>query len=348
MLARNEIVALLGSLCERPFGRDQEGQRCAIEASRLARALPDAEAERRSDQAQSGQAKGSGEVTAALASILSGTATPAQCHGFQEAAATSGVARLEAQSALAFVEGIEHVPLAAPAHLVEEVLASVGGAPPRPRPGIWSRRWSRLLGGPFGRREGQVAATCAILLAGGLSWSLLRGPADLAPDHAIMPAATVPNQEAPIGKLDLGFAPAPPSTPAAAAAPGPTGAPAPAPSPPAAQALADPCAPGSSATSQGGARSKFETNAAKPAPAPQSKTASVPAPDPGCAVSVGASDGGRNPRADRGPVRAAQPAAKIGTLDRNPAAAAPASAPYAGDARPASPAMHPSSVQPPR
>ncbi len=116
---------------------------------------------------------------------------------------------------------------------------------------------------------------------------------------------------------------------------------------PVAQALADPCAPGSSATSRGGARSKFETNAAKPAPIPQSKTASVLGPDPDCAVSVGASEGGRNPRADRGPVRAARPAAKIGTLDRDPAAAA-APAPYAGDARPASPAMHPSSVQPAR
>jgi hypothetical protein len=344
MLDRNEIAALLGSLCERPFGRDQEEQRGAIEGSRLAQALPDAEAERRSDQAQSGQATRSGEATAALASILSATATPAQCGGFQETAAISGAARLEAQSALAFLDGIEHAPLAAPAHLVEEVLASVGGAPLQPRPGVWSRIWSRLLGSPLGRRRGQVAAACAILLAGGLSWSL-RGPAELAPDHAIVPAARTPNEQAPIGKSDLGFVPAPPSTPAAAPAPGPTGAPAP--SPPVAQALADPCAPRSFATSQGGARSGFETNAAKPAPLPQSKTASVSAPDPGCAVSVGASQGGRNPRADRGPVRAARPAAKIGTFDRDPAAAA-ASAPYAGDARSASPAMHPSSVQPPR
>jgi hypothetical protein len=346
MLDRNEIAALLGSLCERPFGRDQEEQRCAIEASRLVQTLPDAEAGRGPDQAQSGQATRPGEVTAALASILSATATSAQCHGFQETAAISGAARLEAQSALAFVESIEHAPLAAPADLVEEVLASVGDAPPRPRPGVWYRLWSRLLGSPLGRRRGQVAAACAILLAGGLSWSL-RGPADLATDHAGVPAATAPNEQAPIGKSDLGFAPAPPSTPAAAPAPGPTGAPAAAPAPPVAQALADPCAPGSSATSRGGARSKFETNAAKPAPIPQSKTASVLGPDPDCAVSVGTSEGGRNPRADRGPVRAARPAAKIGTLDRDPAAAA-APAPYAGDARPASPAMHPSSVQPAR
>lgn len=335
MLDRNRIAALLESLCERPFGRDQEGQASALEASDLEQALSNAEAERPFDQAEPGPAKRPGRVTAELASILSGTATSAQRHGFQESAVTSGAARLEAQSALAFVEGIAHAPLAAPVGLVEEVLGSVGGAPPRPRPSVWSN----LMVAPFGRRRGRLAAACALLLAGGLSWSLLRAPADMVSDHAVAPAA-IPEKTAPIGEIDLRLAPAPPSTPT----PGLAAAPAPAP-PSAVQALSDPCAPRNLATSEAGGRSRVETNPAKPAPIPPSKTASVSAPDPGCAVSVGASEAGRDPQADQGSLRAARPAAKIGTLDRNPAASAPASAPYA--ARPASPAMHPSAVQPP-
>ena len=61
-------------------------------------------------------------AAADLASILSGTATPAQCQAFQEAAMTSSAVRLEAQSALAFLDGIDAAPLAAPAHLVAQAL----------------------------------------------------------------------------------------------------------------------------------------------------------------------------------------------------------------------------------
>ena len=346
MLDRNEIAALLGSLCERPFGRDQEGQRGAIEASRLAQALTDAEAERRPDQAQSGQATRSGEVTAALASILSATATSAQCHGFQETAAISGAARLEAQSALAFLD--EHRACTA-----GSACRSGGGGA-----GVCRRRTAAPAAGglvpplvpPFGQPARQAAR------AGG---GCLRHPAcrrlilvaarTSGPGHRPRhraggdgPQRTGANRQIGSGvcagtAFDPGGSPGTRTDRSGCTAP----------SPPVAQALADPCAPGSSATSQGGARSKFETNAAKPAPIPQLKTASVLGPDPDCAVSVGASEGGRRPRADRGPVRAARPAAKIGTLDHDPAAAA-APAPYAGDARPASSAMRPSAVQPPR
>ena len=377
-LDKNEIAALLEALCERPFAGDQDGHPLDAQAlaSRAARALSHTDAEQPgaiAGQAEAGQAESPGREAAALASILSGTATGAQCHAFQQAAVTSGAVRLEAQSALAFVNGIEQTPLKAPAHLVEHVLASAAGAPSRPRPGIWSR----LFGAP--RR--QVAAACAVMLmAGGLSWSLLLRPADLPADHAAEPAVT--NPEPPIGdgapKLAPtpmpAFAPAP--APAFAPAPGPAFAPVPAPAapvlapgpapaPPAfapvpgpaapvlapappVQALADPCEPRSFAASEAGARSKLAAEAAKPTPNQQTRTAAVSAPDPGCAVGAGAVEAGRNPQANQGPVRAAKPAAKIGRADRErPAAAAsaPASATSAGAARSASPALRPGPEQ---
>jgi hypothetical protein len=367
-LDKNEIAALLEALCERPFAGDPDGRPPAV-ASRAGRALSHADAgEEQSGSmaggAEAGQAESPGRETAALASILSGTATDAQSQAFQAAAMTSGAVRLEAQSALAFVDGIEQTPLKAPAHLVEHVLASAAGAPSRSRPGIWSR----LSGAP----RGQVAAACVVMLmAGGLSWSLLLRPADLPAGHPIAPAATSPKAEPPISDIAPKPAPAPAFAPSPAPAFGPAPVPAfapapapefvpapafapvpapaapvlaPAPSSPPLQALADPCEPRSFAASEVGARSNVEAKAAKPAPNRQPRTAAVSAPDPGCAVNGGTIEAGQNPQADQGPVRAAKPAAKVGRAERErPAAAAtaPASAPSAGAARPASPALRP-------
>jgi hypothetical protein len=364
-LDKNEIAALLEALCERPFAGDPDGRTPAV-ASRAGRALSHADAhEEQSGSmaggAEAGQAESPGRETAALASILSGTATDAQSQAFQAAAMTSGAVRLEAQSALAFVDGVEQTPLKAPAHLVEHVLASAAGAPSRSRPGIWSR----LSGAP----RGQVAAACVVMLmAGGLSWSLLLRPADLPAGHPAVPAATSPKEEPPISDIAPkpapapAFAPAP--TPAFAPAPAPEFVPAPAfapvpapaaapvlapaPSSPPLQALADPCEPRSFAASEVGARSDVEAKATKPAPNRQPRPAAVSAPDPGCAVNGGTIEAGQNPQADQGPVRAAKPAAKVGRAERErPAAAAsaPASAPSAGAARPASPALRPGPEQ---
>jgi hypothetical protein len=347
-LDQNEIAALLESLCERPFTGDRQPS-----------VLP-ALARSRADEKQSGSIPGQAEAPQAenlrpaeLASILSGTATNAQCDGFQAAASSSGAVRLEALSALAFVDGIAQAPLAAPADLVEQVLASPGSAPSRPRPSIWSR----LAGRRIGTRQGQVAAACAMmLLAGGVSWSLLRGPAELGPDGVAVPAATSPKEALPIGGVgpQPGAAPAlrsvPEFPPAPAVEPPPPSAPAPAltpllgpaPVPAPAQALANPCEPRSFAASETGARSKVESKAAKPAPYRQPKTAVAAAPEPGCAGYSGAIEAGRNPQADQGTVRAARPAAKIGRFDRDQPAAsasAPAAAPRPRTALPASPVV---------
>jgi hypothetical protein len=381
-----KIAALLESLCERPFEGHPQGQAPGTSAmgSRIAQALSDAETPRSGSAseavASSGAADDPARLTAELAAILSGTATVAPCHAFQEAAVTSGAVRLEAQSALAFVEGIEQAPLEAPAHLLEQVLTSAGGTPAggraaTPKPGIWSR----IVHGRLGRRPAQVVvATCAVMLmAGGLSWSLLWRPGDLDPRGVAAPAGTNSKEAPSLGDIapepspslpsmpaasaPQALAPAPPLVPAPALAPAPVPAPAPvilptptlAPARSAVQAFADPCEPGGSAKSAAGAPSPVET--AKRAPKLPSKTAAVAAPEPGCAVTPGAVEAGQNPLAqnplaqnplaDVGPLPAAPPPAKIGRSDRaSPAAAA--SAPAA--ARPASPAMRPTAIQPAR
>jgi hypothetical protein len=354
-LDKNEIAAMLESLCERPFAGDPGEQPLAVEAN----ARRAAQAPSRADEARSGSTVGQaelhqtenlGQVGAELASILSGTATDAQRHGFQEAAVASDAVRLEAQSALAFVEGIEQAPLTAPAHLVEQVLAPAGSAPLDSKPSIWSR----LSGSRLGGRRGQVVSACAVMLmAGGLSWSLLWRPADLAPDGAAIPAASNPKEALPIDGpqpgpasvlVPLASAPAPTPPPTPALAPPPTRdltilVPAPASAP--AQALADPCAPRSFSALEGEARPKVESKAGKPAPNQQSKIAAASAPDPGCVVNGGAIEAGRSPPADQARVRAERPAAKTSRSDRDPAAAA-ASAPAA---RPASPAVRPGPIE---
>ena len=178
---KNEFAALLESLCDRPFAA--EPQRPQVADAGAGESAPQP-SRPEAPGAAAIQADDPGQAAADLASVLSGTATPAQCQAFQEAATTSSAVRLEAQSALAFLDSIDAAPLAAPAHLVAQSLVSAGGAPSPARPGIWSR----LM-----RRPGrQAAAACAVMLmAGGVSWSLLRH-GDLTGDGAPVPPARAP------------------------------------------------------------------------------------------------------------------------------------------------------------
>ena len=349
---KNEIAALLESLCDRPFAADPHGPPVTEAGAGASAPAPSSE----SPGPAAIQAEDPGRAAADLASILSGTATPAQCQAFQEAAMRSIAVRLEAQSALAFLNRIDAAPLAAPAHLVAQTLASGGGAPPSSRAGIWSR----LM-----RRPGrQVAAACAVMLmAGGVSWSLLwRG--DLTGDGVPVPRATSPQalglpkiiEREPVPVAPPGpLAPMPPASPAGSefstqselparpvaplsapplavrpAAPAFATVPEPPPSLPSpAQALTDPCGPRNVVASDSRPRSKAEAKAktAKPAPGQPPRVAAVEAPDPGCGV-------GAVLEADQGPLPAAKPAARIGRSDRTAPAGA-ASAPAAAAKRPA-------------
>jgi hypothetical protein len=359
-LDKKEIAELLESLCERPFagespfagqspfaGREGPPPADAAAASRIAQALSNPDAEQ--PEAQSSSPPG-----AALAAILSGTATEAQCGAFRAVAATSGAARLDAQSALAFVDSIEQAPLAAPAHLVEQAVAFTGTT--RSRPGIWSSLWSSLSGNLIGRPGGRVVAACAVMLmAGGAAWSLL-GPANVG-SGSVAPVSTAPEEVQPVS---AGGAPSagPPVVAPPAPAPLPVepdpvvpmlgvrrpAAPA-APTAAAVQeALTDPCSPRLAAKSEAQASSDVRFRVTKPEPKRPPKTADLATPDPGCSadpagrVVVNPAAGADNPRGDRGPVRADRPAARVGRSDHVPAAA---SAPAA---RPASPAVRPSVV----
>jgi hypothetical protein len=349
-LDKNEIAALLESLCDRPFAADPHGPPVTDASAGESAPAPAPE----TPGAAAIQADDPGRAAADLASILSGTATPAQCQAFQQAAMRSIAVRLEAQSALAFLDRIDAAPLPAPAYLVAQTLASAGGAPPSSRPGIWSRLMCRP-----GR---QVAAACAVMLmAGGVSWSLLRR-GDLTADGVPAPPASSPQAVGPLKVIEPApvalprpLAPVLPASPAGSefstqsesparpvaplsatplaqpAAPAFAPVPEPAPSLPLpAQALTDPCGPRSVVASETRARSKAEAKAAKRAPSQPPRVAAVEAPDPGCGVGVGAVE------ADQGPVPAAKPAARIGRSDRAaPVATAPAYAPAAPAKRPA-------------
>jgi hypothetical protein len=350
-LDKKEIAELLESLCERPFTGGPPPVNAA--AGRITQALSNRDAE-------PPEAPNRGQ----LAAILSGTASEAQCGAFREAAVSSGAARLEAQSALAFVDAIEQAPLAAPAHLVEQAVAFTGAT--RARPGFWSGLRSSLADNFIGRPGGRVVAACAVMLmAGGVAWSLL-GPADVGP-REVQPVSAV--GPPPAGGPAMAPAAAPARVEPAPAEPTPAeptpAEPAPveptpvvptpevprsaAPAAAAVQALTDPCPPRLAAKSEAQASSDVRFRVTKPEPKQPPKTADLATPDPGCSADpasrlvVNPADGaGANPHADRGAARASRPAAAAGRSDHVPAAA---SAPAA---RPASSAVRPSAVQPSR
>jgi hypothetical protein len=371
-LDKKGIGALLESLLARPFEGDREGRSpaAAAAAGRIAQALANVDAEQ-------SEAQSPDHPAAELAAILSGTATEAECRALHEAAVASGATRLEAQSALAFIEGIDQAPLTAPVHLVEQVvagqglvepaLAAAGGVRTPARPGVWSRLRSGLSGSFIGRQGGRAVAACAVMvMAAGLSWALLRPPAEMGPAPSIVPATTA-KKALPISAIDptpdvtpppapalVPAAPEPPPEALAPAVPTPLPAPA-APAPAAVQALAEPCTLPSVAKSEAQSGSDVKFRVVKPAPKQPPKTAALESPEPGCAADVvvnpaaqGAAGGA--PRADRAPVHADRPLAQTGRSDRGPATASgptPAAAPYP-TARPATPAMRPSSVPQPR
>ena len=315
-MAENKIANLLDSLCERPFA---DGPQSAPVHERR---VPQPQPARLDPPRRAGEGTAAGEAAASvtageLAAILSGTAAPAQVEAFHQAAADSDALRLEAQSALAFVDGIEQAPLAAPAFLVQQALpaarlriAAAAAAPARVasavarKPDIRSRFLPRR----------QVAAACAVLLmASGLTWSVIRH--EMRNEEALppLPVASGPgdrvgpgDRQLDDGQLDAlvrSKAPASAQVPMVAPAPGaeqalpslaPTGAPdaipapaaAPAPALPPTQALANPCAPGAGARREATSPAVSQL-AERPAAGPAPKAATAPAADPGCPAEEG-------------------------------------------------------------
>lgn len=375
----NKVASLVESLCERPFADGPQAQSAPMRA--LVPPAAPVQPPHPNPTLLAGMGTEGGEAapsmaastttsTAAsmdsgeLAAILSGTATPTQVEAFHQAAAESDALRLEAQSALAFVDGVEQAPLAAPAFLVQQVLpaerasARVAAAS-IPKPSIWLHF----------RPRRQVAAACVMLLmGGGLTWSLIgrnvEAPRQAAPP---LPAASpagdtdldaVVRSKAPASERAPLVAPAADAVAApralgAAPAPAAASAPMPEATLPPAKTLADPCAPGvANSTAAREITSPAASQLAqspKPPAGPPMRAAAVAAGDPGCPAEEGrtlqstavapdnpeTTEEPRNQRSDK--ARANRAASRKAAADRaRPSAAAPAAVPPAHAARPAS------------
>ena len=172
-MEKAKITALLDALCDRPL---KDGR---LEPANL-RAFCREAARTLSQSAATGAAPDSAadtdRLTAALALLLSGTESDEACRTVEDAVLRSEAARLDAQSAIAFVDALEQSREAAPADLVDELLAAdqpvSAGASMRQgveRTGVWSR-----LGGKSwsARRWGLAAGCITFIFAGAASWTI--------------------------------------------------------------------------------------------------------------------------------------------------------------------------------
>lgn len=170
-MEKNEIAALLEALCERPLEDGQvepsaELQALRREASNLLSQSGDTPA-----GPGVGTAAAADRLTAALATLLSGSNADAARQTLADAAARSASVRLDAEAALAFIDAIEQSAQTAPAHLVEELLLADKHVPARTesvRPGFWPR----VAGGLRLAQPWRIVGACAVvLIAAGASWS---------------------------------------------------------------------------------------------------------------------------------------------------------------------------------
>ena len=123
-----KIATLIEALCDRPLAAGglelSASPRHSAAANAIgqpANASPNAVPDPESDVDR---------VATVLASILSGMHVATARGAFDEAALRAAAVRLDAQSALAFLERMERSPETAPVHLVEQILAAV--APQQP------------------------------------------------------------------------------------------------------------------------------------------------------------------------------------------------------------------------
>ena len=174
-MAKNDIAVLLEALCDRPLTGDQTGLSADVLALYLAAAKVLEQSGGTLPASMLDPIGDADKLTAGLASILSGLDAKAIRGVFDEAALRSGAVRLDALSALAFLEGIGQSPQPAPAHLVERVLASDVASSASPialREGA-AGDFSPIPAGFWTMWRGRMAAACIVLLvAGGLSWSV--------------------------------------------------------------------------------------------------------------------------------------------------------------------------------
>ena len=208
-LEKNEIFALIEALCERPLQDGQaeppaELQAFCGEAAKVLLQAGDAKARPGMDTIADAD-----RLTAALATMLSGSDAEAARRTVEDAMLRSPATRLDAQAALAFVDAIERSPQTAPAHLVEQMLAADGaagtGSAPREGAGVSAFR-SLITDGSWSARRWRMAAACAVLLIAGVaSWSAYWLETNPTAGGSAQPMAKTTNEQ-----RSVAVAPAPP------------------------------------------------------------------------------------------------------------------------------------------
>jgi hypothetical protein len=253
---RNDIAALLESLCEQPLAERQAEP--SPELAALCREAAKALRQDGAARSAGGDIIDPDTLTAALAALLSGARGEVARRTVADAVRRSAAARLDAQSALTFVGAIAHSLQSAPARLVDEMLAcDVAGAAPRAAPptraGI-AQLWSLIVGRSQTERRWRLAALCTVLLMAGVApiYRMQTNPA-MEGGAPPAPAANAPNKPSAVvdvpAQPQRALAKVQPCEPRAATtqamkAPSiaPTGAPTDAPTPAISMAIAD-CAP---------------------------------------------------------------------------------------------------------
>jgi hypothetical protein len=189
-LEKKDITSLLDALCERPFAGEGGEIPPAVEVfyQRAAEVVAQGDVLPPPNDSENVDA-----FAATLAAIYSGQETVAQRSAFERAAAESPDMRLEAESALAFLDAIGQTLEPAPAQLTQALTAA--SVEPAPKQSLWSAVTVLLT-----RRSSlRLATTFAVLLvAGGLSWSVY-WQAGQAPQTA--PGGLVPKTNAVASKV---------------------------------------------------------------------------------------------------------------------------------------------------
>jgi hypothetical protein len=162
-----EIAALLEALCDRPLA---DGQSDAADLQAFFREA--AKTLSRSKEAEElASTADLNRLTSALATLLSGEDSESARRTIVDAVLRSDMTRLDVQSAIAFVDGVEQSPQPAPSALVDALLAAdrvTASAATRSRVG---GAWSRLMAASWSPHRWRMVGACVIVIAVGTgSW----------------------------------------------------------------------------------------------------------------------------------------------------------------------------------
>ena len=201
-MEKNEIIALIDLLCERPLADRQAEPAAELQAFCREAAVALSQANDASTRREPDSIADVDRYTAALATLLSGSDVESARRTVAEATLRSAAVRLDAESALAFVDAIEQSPRTAPADLVEEMLAAdrADGTDSVPREGAGAPAlWSLIAGGSWSARRWRMAAACMLLLVAGVaSWSVYWPQTNPTAGGSVLPMAKTTSEPPPV------------------------------------------------------------------------------------------------------------------------------------------------------